>query len=130
MLTHLTAAAAVLFSLATAASAQQRPVPSKPGQTSYAIVAGTVFQEDGRLLRGAEVTVKASPEGEPAPKGKPLTAATDQRGEFAFRVPASPMRYTVGIRAPGFRAQGKVVTIQGDERVDVFFQLERDAPGK
>jgi len=82
------------------------------------------------VLRGAQVAVTPDPEGGAAPKGKPLTTATDQRGEFAVRVPAVPMRYTVVIKAPGFRVQEKAVSVSGDERVDVFFQLERDAPGK
>jgi hypothetical protein len=119
-----------LFWLAPAPSAQPRFTQAKPGQAAYAVVAGTVFQDDGRLLRGAQVIVEPDPEGGTPPKRKPLTTATDQRGEFAVRVPAVPMRYTVVIKAPGFRSQEKAVSVNGDERVDVFFQLERDAPGK
>lgn len=126
----LTPIFAVLFWLAPAPSAQPRFTQAKPGQASYAVVAGTVFQDDGRVLRGAQVTVKPDPEGGTPPKRKPLTTATDQRGEFAVRVPALPVRYTVVIKAPGFRVQEKAVSVSGDERVDVFFQLERDAPGK
>ena len=129
-LARLIAVLGVLFWLAPAPGAQRRVAQAKPGQASYAVVAGTVFQDDGRLLRGAQVTVKPDPEGGTPPKGKPLTAATDQRGEFAVRVPALPMRYTVAIKAPGFRVQEKAVSVSGDERVDVFFQMERDTPGK
>ena len=88
-------------------------------------MAGTVFQEDGRLLRGAEVAVRPEPEGGSRSKLKALTAASDDRGEFAFRVPAAPMRYTVTVKAAGFKTQEKTVSISGDERVDVYFQMER-----
>jgi hypothetical protein len=129
-LARLTAVLAVLFWLAPAPGAQPRFTQAQPGQASYAVVAGTVFQEDGRLLRGAQVSVKPDPGGGTPPRGKPLTTSTDQRGEFAVRVPAVPMRYTLVVKAPGFRVQEKAVSVTGDERVDVFFQMERDAPGK
>jgi hypothetical protein len=99
--------------------------PKRPQET-YAIVAGTVFQEDGRLLRGANVTIRAEPEGGAPSRFKPLSLVSDSRGEFAFRVPAMPMRYTVGVKAAGFKMQEKTVSVSGEERVDVFFQMERD----
>ena len=89
-----------------------------------------MFQDVGSLLRGAQVTLRPDPENGPPPKGRPLRAVTDQRGEFAFRVPAGPMRYNVSVKAPGFRAQEKIVSVSGDERVDVFIRLERDEPAK
>ena len=105
-----------------APGSSQRP---KRAQETYAILAGTVFQEDGRVLPGAQVTVKPDPEGGARSRLKPLTAASDSRGEFAFRVPAAPMRYTVNVKAAGFRTQEKTVSISAEERVDVFFQMER-----
>lgn len=98
---------------------------SKSTQAVYAVVAGTVFQEDGRLLPGAEVILTPSPEDGSPPGRKPLKGVSDARGEFAFRVPAMPMRYTVIVKARGFRAQEKRVSISGEERSDVFFQMER-----
>ena len=109
----LTAAAAVVLSLTAA---------------PYAVVAGTVFRDDGRVLSGAQVTVRPAPEGQPPPKTKPLTGVTDQRGEFAFRVPTTPMRYTVSVKAKGFRPQEKSAEINADERVDLFFRLEPEKP--
>ncbi len=103
---------------------------SKRVEESYAIVAGTVFRDDGRAQTEAEVTVKPDPEDGSKARRKPVSVAVNSRGEFAVRVPATPMRYTVIVRAPGFRAQEKRAAISGDERVDVYFQLERDAPGK
>lgn len=127
---HLVAVAVILFWPTLPSGAQPRATQAKPGQASYAVVAGTVFQDDGRLLRGAQVTLRPDPEDGPPPKGKPLTAATDQRGEFAFRLPAGAMRYNLSVKALGFRAQEKIVSVSGDERVDVFFRLERNESAK
>jgi hypothetical protein len=57
-------------------------------------------------------------------KSKPLKYVSDARGEFAVRLPAVPMSYTVTVKAAGFREQEKQVAISGEERVDVFFRLE------
>ena len=102
--------------------------PKQPA--SFAVVAGTVFQEDGHLLRGAEVTIEAAPEGHPKGKAKAITVRSDAQGEFALRVPAMAMRYTVVVRAPGFLRQEKAASVAGDERVDVFFRMEREPAGK
>ncbi len=94
----------------------------------YALIAGTVFRDSGLTLAGAEVTVTAEPgPGETRTvKFRKTKTVTDGRGEFAVRVPVAPMRYRVAVRARGFRTQEKSVQIEGDQRVDVFFQLEPD----
>lgn len=93
----------------------------------YAVVAGTVFRETGHAMPGAEVMIEATPEqGERKPKTQKQT--TTFRGEFSFRVPAKPMRYTVSVKASGYRAQSKSVTVQGDERVDISVLLDREKP--
>jgi hypothetical protein len=97
---------------------------SKRAEEPYGLVTGTVFQESGYLLRGAEITVKPAPEGKSAVRIKTATALSDARGEFAIRVPAVAMRYIVSVKAPGFQAQEKTVTVNGDERADLFFRLE------
>jgi hypothetical protein len=35
------------------------------------------------------------------------------------------MSYVLRAKAPGYQPQGKLVTVTADERLDVFFQLER-----
>jgi hypothetical protein len=94
----------------------------------YALIAGTVFRDSGFALAGAEVTVTAEPgPGETRTvKLRKTKAVTDGRGEFAVRVPVAPMRYRITVRARGFRTQEKSVQIEGDQKVDVFFQLEPD----
>lgn len=91
----------------------------------YAIVAGTVFRETGHAMPGAEVVLEGIPaEGEKKPKAQRQVSTF--RGEFTFRVPAKPMRYTVTVKAQGYRPQSKPVTIQGDERVDITVLLDRE----
>ena len=110
--------AGTLFLLLTGAAA---------GADEYAIIAGTVFRETGHAFPGAEITLEGVPgEGEKKPKGQKQVSTF--RGEFSFRVAAKPMRYTVSVKAPGYRAQQKPVTVQGDERIDITVLLEREKP--
>lgn len=99
---------------------------NKKAQESYALIAGTVFRSSGFSLPGAEVTVTPDPDAKPRRKLKKTKVLSDSRGEFAVRVPAEPMRYTVSVKAGGFRPQEKPVSIQADERVDLFFHLEAE----
>jgi hypothetical protein len=89
----------------------------------YALIAGTVFTDTGLALRGAGVQLIPGPQESRKHKTRKLEAVSDSRGEFAFRVPAAAGRYTVRVRRDGFEPQEKTVTITGDERVDVSFQL-------
>ncbi|HUA18245.1 MAG TPA: carboxypeptidase-like regulatory domain-containing protein [Bryobacteraceae bacterium] len=103
------------------------PAADKEAARSYALIFGTVFQESGYAFRGAAVTL--TPDRRPdAPRVKGVKkaqAVSDGRGEFAFRVPPGPMRYTLKVEAKGFESQAKPIEIQGEERVDVTFNLER-----
>jgi hypothetical protein len=83
-----------------------------------AILAGTVFQENGFLLRGARVVVYRVEK----PKDK-KEALTDMAGEFAVRVPAGKGRYTIEASAPGFVPDSRTVEVSGDERLEVTFRL-------
>ena len=113
------ALAGILACLPVAADGKDR----KPQEAS-ALIAGTVFRDTGFLLRGAAIEVAADPEANSFRKFKKTRVISDGRGEFAVRVPAEPMRYTVSASAPGFRAETKTVSIGGEERVDVFFRHE------
>ncbi|MFN3325935.1 MAG: carboxypeptidase-like regulatory domain-containing protein [Bryobacteraceae bacterium] len=96
---------------------------------AHAVIAGTVFREPGFLLAGAEVTLTPDPDQD-LPKNlkiKPTKAVSDSRGEYAFRVPAAPVRYTVSVRASGFQSAEKRIEIFGDERIDVFIELKAES---
>ncbi len=113
--------AACLAGLALASPPDKKKQP----QPETALIAGTVFRETGMALAGADVTL-APLAGDSKEKRriKKIEALTDSRGEFAFRVPAVPSRYSVSVKAAGYSAQQKEVTVASDERIDVFFRLE------
>lgn len=129
---HLAARAAALACCALAAVASSFAVSgkNKSAKQLYAVIAGTVFRDSGLTLRGAEVSVTPEAGSQRAGKSKKRSVVTDARGEFAIRVPAPPgepptaLRYTVKVEALGFKPQMKDVSVSGDERIDVFFQLE------
>ncbi len=116
-------AAAVLALLAC--SGEVARAEQKKGEKPHALIAGTIFRDNGMALPGAEVVVEAAPD---APKEvrklKKIKVSADPRGEFAIRVPALQAVYRVSISAPGFQTQEKSVTIAGEDRIDVFVRLE------
>lgn len=96
----------------------------KPALDTYAVVSGSVFQDNGYALAGAGATVSPEASGD---KAKPIEGISDARGEFVLRVPPGPMRYTVTVEAKGYKSQRKTVNIEDQERVEVTFQLERES---
>ena len=81
----------ILAVLLQAAPGEKR----KPASAAYGLVGGTIFQESGYALSNADVVLVPDPQPDRAPlKLKKLEAISDTRGEFAFRVPATPMQYT------------------------------------
>lgn len=111
----------------SSAAAEQKP---------YALIFGTVFSADGRLVYGVPVKVRR------ADKKKTLQESmSDHQGEFAFRVPPGPADYLVwaDIKQPrkkrgeeaakptdGSQAQSGVevkVHVESDERVDISLHL-------
>ena len=100
----------------------------KPAIQPYALLEGTVFRETGLSLPNASIVLIPDPPPDtPSPKVKKLQAVSDARGEFAFRLPTASMRYTVKVSAKGYRSDQKSVTIQGEDRVDVTFQLHEES---
>lgn len=62
-------------------------------------------------------------------KLKAAETVTDARGEFAVRAPVVPMKWTIYVQANGYLAQSKTVSIDGEQRIELSFQLE-PAPDK
>jgi len=95
-----------------------------------AVVAGTVFRDPGFAFPGARIRLEPAPE--PATshnvrgkvKVKKMEAVSDQRGEFAFRVPPVPMRYNLNITAAGHLPDQREVIVAGEGRQDVFVTLK------
>jgi hypothetical protein len=94
----------------------------------HAVVAGTVFRENGFSLPGAKVTltVKDTP-GVPKTKAKKLQSVSDSRGEFAFRVPPGAATYVVRASLKGFQAIEKEASVSGEERVEVTLMLPAES---
>jgi hypothetical protein len=100
----------------------------KPALDTYATVSGSVFQESGYALPEAAITLVAEPASGGAPaKAQKMEAVSDARGEFIFHVPPGPTNYTVVVAAKGYQSMRKSVTVEGQERVEVTFQLERES---
>jgi len=89
--------------------------------SAYAVVAGTVFRNSGLAFSGVEVELLPA---NPSKKNKRQTSLTNNRGEFAFRVPAAEMEYTLGVKPGGYRPELKRVKIVGDERIEQNFLLD------
>jgi hypothetical protein len=117
------------FVLALALAALASGADKKRAPEPYGILAGTVFREPGFALPGAEVTALSddSELARNALKRKKLSAVSNARGEFAFRVPTAAARYTVKAAAKGYQAQEKTVSIEGEQRVDVTFTLRAES---
>ena len=90
----------------------------KRDQAPLGVIAGTVFQESGLLLRGARV--KAVNKDNPKLKGE---AVSDRRGEYAIRVPAVETSYVVTVTAKGFEAQEKTADVYEGQKSITTFRL-------
>jgi len=94
------------------------------------VIAGTVFQRSGFTLKSARVTVTPIPADGVKPAKKQIRhVVTDDRGEFAVRVPGQGLRYNVRVEAEGWQAAEKEVEVAWDQRVDVSFRLKPEPGG-
>ena len=96
----------------------------KPRQSPYALLVGTVFREPGFALPGAEIVLVPDPAKSATLKLKTQHASSDSRGEFAVRVPPASGEWKISVKAAGFGSQEKSVTVVGEERLDVYFELK------
>ena len=108
--------AALVFGIWPAA-AQREAVP-------FARIFVTVFQESGAALPGAQIDLKQTPmEGQPKRKMLKEDGPSDRRGEIVFRVPVSKGHYVLRASLRGFTPQTKEVDVEGEQTIDVTFQL-------
>lgn len=115
------AAAAALLALSPSPSQAAK----KKRQEPTGVIAGTVFQRSGFSLKRARVTVTpVLPEGKKVKKKQIRRTSTDDRGEFAVRVPGHWLRYNVRVEADGWVAAEKQVEVPWDQRVEVTFRLQ------
>jgi hypothetical protein len=114
---HVVAALGCLLLLSVVEGAS----PQKDG--AYAVIAGTVFHDNGFSLAGAAVTLSRKD----APKAKGMQSVSDSRGEFAFRVPPKAADYIVKAALKGYQPAEKEVSVAGEERVEVTLSLPTES---
>jgi hypothetical protein len=93
-------------------------------------VRGAVFDSDGRSLAGVHLKLVRVPTAEEEKERKKIESlsreyVSNNRGEFAFRLPPSRARYRVTATLDGFAAQTKFVDVSESEAVPLAFTLER-----
>ena len=114
----------LLAALLPAAAAAKK----KPALDTYALISGSVFQESGYALADASVTLAAEPPtAGAAGKAQKMETVANARGEFIFHVPPGPLHYAIVVSAKGYQSLRKSVAVEGEERVEVTFQLERES---
>lgn len=94
------------------------PTAKKIKQKRYALLAGTLFTQEGFSLPGVRITIQRK--GKHKPRWR---AVSDRRGEFAVRLPAGRGTYEVTTHSKDRQNQTKTVEIHGEERVDILFRL-------
>lgn len=102
-----------------AAQGKDQRKKGKSKQQDFALLAGTVFDQNGRRVPGADIRVREK-------NGKRhWESVTDSEGEFAVRLPPGAAVYTVAASRRGFSADTKEVTFSQDERLDVSLTVTR-----
>jgi hypothetical protein len=98
------------------------------GDSPHAVVAGTVFRENGFSLPGATVTLAVKEAaGVSKKKMKKIESVSDSRGEFAFRVAPVAATYVVRASLKGFQSVEKEASVSGEERVEVTLVLPAES---
>jgi hypothetical protein len=118
---------ASLVLLAAALLPAAAAAKKKPALDVYAVISGSVFQESGFALPDADITLVAESPSGASGKAEKMEAVSDARGEFVVRVPPGPAHYTVVVAAKGYQSLRKSVAVEGQERVEVTFQLDRES---
>src|SRR5271165_6637791 len=127
--------ATVLLMLVVGGPLMAAPLPS-PGpdpqkntvSKDYALIAGTVWGADDRPLAGVPITIHSV-----TGKKTKWELVSNQRGEFAQRVPPGRQDYIVqaDIKTPKGQPKPEItVQIEDNERKDVGLHLRQQGPAK
>ncbi|HZM85387.1 MAG TPA: carboxypeptidase-like regulatory domain-containing protein [Blastocatellia bacterium] len=101
---------------------------SKAGQRT-SLIRGAVFDSQGASLPGVHLKLERVPNEDEQKDGKrvkklSLSYTSNNRGEFAFRVPAARARYQILATLDGYKADKKFVDVNESESVPLSFSLE------
>jgi hypothetical protein len=93
------------------------------------LVRGAVFDTNGVSLAGAKVKLMRIKTPEEEKEGKRIESLTrdytsNNRGEFAFRLPSTRARYQLTATLNGYKPDTKVVDVSEGEAVPLAFALE------
>jgi hypothetical protein len=93
------------------------------------LLRGAVFDLEGRSLAGVRLKlVRVSTVDEAKEKKKldslSMSYITNNRGEFAFRLPSVRARYQVTAALSGYKPETKTIDVNEDEAVPLAFSLE------
>ncbi len=108
--------ATLLLGLVPAAAAEQS---RKSAHEKDFLLFGTVFNEQGFALPGAQVRVHRAGE-----RKVRWEARSDRRGEFAVRVPRGG-EYEMSVAAAGYQEQTHKIDARTGDREDLIFRLAR-----
>jgi hypothetical protein len=98
--------------------------PKKPRLADQFLIFGTVFEESGRLLPGAEIQVRRAGE-----KKVRWRHYSDRRGEFGVRVPPGA-EYDLTAKAKGFEEQTRRIDARNGTREDIVIRMRPAAKGE
>lgn len=103
-------------------------VPEEPQKkqrlTDQFLISGTVFEESGFLLPGAEIQVRRAGE-----KKVRWRQVSDRRGEFAVRVPPGT-EYELTVKVKGFEEQSRKIDARTGNRADLTIRMKPLPEGK
>lgn len=101
--------------------AAQKKNEKQPAPNTLILV--SAFAETGQTLRGASLRLTpADKDGKPV-KGKKQSGFTNNMGEYPFHVPKTEAHYVLRAEAKGFEPVEKVVSVSGEDQVDIFLRL-------
>ncbi len=103
-------------------TADEKPKRKGPSLAEQFLIFGTVFEERGFALPGAEIAVRRAGE-----KKTRWRQYSDARGEFAVRVPPGA-EYDLTVKAKGYAEQTRKVDARKSAHEDTVFQMQ-PAPG-
>jgi hypothetical protein len=96
----------------------------KPRLSDQFLIFGTVFEESGFLLPGAEIQVRRG--GEKKVRWRQIS---DRSGEFAVRVPPGA-EYELTVKAKGFEEQSRKIDARTGNREDLIIRMKPLPEGK
>jgi len=104
-------------------SSPQSSKPEADAKKNYALIYGTVWDEDDHPMAGVPITIRRASDKKPK-----WELVSDRRGEFAQRVPVGAQDYIIqaNIKTPSGQPKPEItVHIDDDERKDVGIRLSK-----